>query len=117
MKIIVTGTRGFPNVQGGVEAHCEHLYPCLVRIVRGQSPESGDSPHRLRGGCDVTVMTRASYVDPALKEYRGVKLVPVNNPRKKSLEAIVHTFKAVFKAKHLGCDIVHIHAVGPALLE
>ena len=26
MKIIVTGLRGFPNIQGGVETHCEKLY-------------------------------------------------------------------------------------------
>ena len=99
LRIIVTGTRGFPNVQGGVEAHCEHLYPLLVQL-----------------GCDVTVITRQTYVDPSLKEHKGVKLYPLRNPREKSLEAIVHTFKAVFKAKQLGCDILHIHAVGPALM-
>ena len=99
LKIIATGTRGFPNVQGGVEAHCEHLYPFLVKK-----------------GCTVTVITRKTYVDPTLKEYEGVKLIPVNNPRKKSLEAIIHTFKAVIKAKQLGCDVLHIHAIGPALL-
>lgn len=99
MKIIVTGTRGFPNVQGGVEAHCEHLYPFLVKK-----------------GCDVTLITRKTYVDPALKEYKGVKLIPVSNLRKKSLETIIHTFKSVFKAKQLGCDVLHIHAIGPALM-
>ena len=26
LKIFVIGTRGFPNVQGGVERHCEELY-------------------------------------------------------------------------------------------
>lgn len=26
MKIYVFGTRGFPNIQGGVEKHCEALY-------------------------------------------------------------------------------------------
>ena len=26
MKIVVTGTRGIPNVMGGVEAHCEELF-------------------------------------------------------------------------------------------
>ena len=38
MKIIVTGLRGFPNIQGGVETHCEKLYPRLsklgVKVVR-----------------------------------------------------------------------------------
>ena len=27
MKIIVTGTRGIPDVMGGVETHCEELFP------------------------------------------------------------------------------------------
>ena len=27
MKIIVTGTRGIRNVMGGVETHCEELFP------------------------------------------------------------------------------------------
>lgn len=26
MKIIVTGTRGIPDVMGGVETHCEELF-------------------------------------------------------------------------------------------
>ena len=26
MKIVVTGTRGIPNVMGGVETHCEELF-------------------------------------------------------------------------------------------
>ena len=29
MRIVVIGTRGFPGIQGGVEKHCEHLYPLL----------------------------------------------------------------------------------------
>ncbi len=99
MKVMVTGTRGFPHVQGGVETHCEHLYPILVKK-----------------GCDVTVITRKTYIDPSLENYKGVNLVPVFNPRKKSFEAIVHTFLAVLKAKKLGCDVLHIHAIGPAIM-
>jgi len=99
MKIVVLGTRGFPYVQGGVEAHCEHLYPLIVKL-----------------GCHVTVITRKTYVDPSIKEFKGVHLCTVNNPKSKYLEAIIHTFSAILKAKLLGCDIVHMHAIGPALL-
>ncbi|MBU1044199.1 MAG: glycosyltransferase family 4 protein [Candidatus Omnitrophica bacterium] len=99
LKIIVLGTRGFPNVQGGIEKHCEQLYP----IIAGK-------------GHDVTVITRRSYVDPLLKEYKGVKLYPITNLTKKSLEAIVHTFKGVFTARRLGCDVLHVHAIGPSLV-
>ena len=31
MNIVVTGTRGIPNVMGGVETHCEHLFPRIAR--------------------------------------------------------------------------------------
>ncbi len=99
MKIIVIGTRGFPNVQGGIETHCEHLYPYVVKE-----------------GCNVSVITRKSYIDTGIKEYRGIELVPLWNSKKKSLETIIHTFCAIIKAKKLGCDIIHFHAIGPALL-
>ena len=99
MKIVVTGTRGIPNVMGGVETHCEELFPRLARR-----------------GFDVTVIRRKSYVDDGLREWRGVKLVDIESPKKKSFEAIIHTFRAINEAKRLGADIVHIHAIGPALL-
>ena len=34
LKIIVTGTRGIPNVMGGVETHCEELFPRIAAKVR-----------------------------------------------------------------------------------
>ena len=33
-RLYVFGTRGFPNVQGGVEKHCEQLIPnCQINII------------------------------------------------------------------------------------
>jgi hypothetical protein len=32
VKIIILGTRGFPNIQGGVEQHCEGLAVNLVKL-------------------------------------------------------------------------------------
>ena len=84
---------------GGVETHCEELFPRVAKM-----------------GEDVTVVRRKSYVTDALTEWNGVKLVDVETPKKKSFEAIIHTFRAINKAKQLGADIVHIHAIGPALL-
>ncbi len=98
-KVFVTGTRGIPGVMGGVETHCEELYPRLAEL-----------------GVDVTVARRSTYVDDGLAEWRGVKLVDIATPRKKSLEAIVHTWRAINRAKRMGADIVHIHSIGPALL-
>ena len=99
MKVVVTGTRGIPDILGGVETHCEELFPRIAKK-----------------GIDVTIIRRKSYVHDSLRECGDVKLVDIKTPKKKSLEAIVHTLKAILKAKELRADIVHIHAIGPALL-
>lgn len=99
MKIVVTGTRGIPNIMGGVETHCEELFPRIAKR-----------------GFDVTVIRRTNYVKDDLTEWKGVKLVNINSPKKKSFEAIIHTFRAINEAKRLRADILHIHAIGPALL-
>jgi glycosyltransferase involved in cell wall biosynthesis len=104
-KIVVTGTRGVPNIMGGVETHCEELFPRIAEM-----------------GYDVTILRRDNYVtelsDAEVKDglWNGVKLIDVASPKKKSFEAIVHTFRAINMAKALGADIVHIHAIGPALV-
>ena len=99
MKIVVTGTRGIPNIMGGVETHCEELFSRIATK-----------------GLDVTVIRRKSYVHDSLTEWKDVKLVDVETPKKKSFEAIIHTFRAINRAKRLGVDVLHIHAIGPALL-
>ncbi len=98
MKIIVLGTRGFPNIQGGVEKHCEELYPRLVAL-----------------GCQVTVIARAPYTGVKPYEHQGVTIHPLSCPKQKFLEAFVHTFLGILKAKQLKTDVLHIHAIGPSL--
>jgi len=98
MKIAVLGTRGFPGVQGGVEAHCENLYPRLVKK-----------------GCEVIVFSRKPYVDAKIDTYERVKLIPLPCPKDKFLEAILHTFIGIFYSKKIKPDILHIHAIGPSL--
>lgn len=99
MKIFVTGTRGIPGIPGGVETHCENLYPLIVQQ-----------------GHQVFLATRSAYIENPLQEWQGIRLVRCFSPRLKSIEAIVHTFLALLKARRLNPDVVHIHAVGPALL-
>lgn len=98
MKIAVIGTRGIPDIQGGVETHCEELFPRLAAM-----------------GYDITLMRRKCYVNDTLTEYKGVKLHDIYTPRKKSLEAITHTLLAVIAAKRMHADIIHCHAIGPAI--
>lgn len=101
MKIVVIGTRGIPGILGGVETHVEELYPRLVRE-----------------GHEVTVIRRSPYIsdDNKITEWHGVKLIDVYAPHKKSLEAVVHTFLAIIRARRLKPEVLHIHAIGPAIL-
>lgn len=99
MKIFVTGTRGIPDIPGGVEKHCQELYPLIAAM-----------------GHEVTLATRRPYVVNPQAEWQGVRLAHTFCPRNKSLEAIVHTFAAILKARLLRPDLVHIHAVGPGLM-
>jgi len=99
MKIFVTGTRGIPDIPGGVEKHCQELYPLIAEQ-----------------GHEVYVATRLPYVNHPQSQWRGVRLVHTYSPRCKSFEAIVHTFVAILKARWIRPDIVHIHAVGPGLM-
>lgn len=101
MKIVVTGTRGIPDIQGGVETHCEELFPIMVSY-----------------GLDIIVVRRSFYVETTnkSKEFKGVKLKDLYAPHSKSLEAIIHTFLAIIWAKFKKTDIIHIHAIGPGIM-
>jgi len=101
LKVFVIGTRGFPGVTGGVEKHCEQLYPRLAKM-----------------GIDVTVFTRSPYIPPPrrLKEWKGVKFINLWSVRAKHLEAIIHTFLGIIIARFHSPDIIHFHAVGPSIL-
>jgi glycosyltransferase involved in cell wall biosynthesis len=100
-KIIVLGTRGFPKVQGGIEKHCEELYPRLVK-----------------SGCDVTVFARAPYFSKIFRvdKWHGVRFKYLWCLKNKNFEAIFHTCIGVFFARFYSPDLLHVHAVGPALI-
>ena len=99
MKVAVVGTRGIAQIPGGIEMHCQELYPRVVAL-----------------GCDVFVMCRKCYVDEDNVEYNGVKLVHLYALQNKYFETILHSFLGIIKARILKVDILHIHAIGSALL-
>ena len=101
MKIVVAGTRGIPNILGGVETHCQELYPVLAKK-----------------GLDITVVRRSCYVsdDNKIAKYNGVKLKDIYAPKIKKWEAVVHTFLAVCYARRVNAAVLHIHAIGPAIM-
>lgn len=97
MHVVVLGLRGMPNVQGGVETHCQHLFTKIAAQ-----------------GHEVTVVCRRPYVNADLT-CGPVKLFPSRCPRQQNLETILHTFVGVFHAWRFRPDILHIHAIGPSL--
>lgn len=102
MKICVIGLRGLPGIMGGVETHCEQLYPRLKAM---------------RPSDEIVVFGRRPYLPGRETLYQGVRIVPLYAARNKYLEAISNALVAVIHARFaVKADIVHIHAIGPALV-
>lgn len=101
IRVAWLGLRGFPNVQGGVETHAEHLCPLLAEL-----------------GCEVEVITRSPYQPREVGEsWRGVRFHRLWAPHSKGLEAVLHTFLGVLYAGLVSRpDVLHIQAIGPALM-
>lgn len=99
-KVIFVGLRGVPEIQGGVETH--------VAAIAARLAERG---------WRVEVLGRAPYL-PSQRPYRwkGVTVTPVWAPRSRSFEALAHTALGLIVAAGRNPDLVHIHAIGPALL-
>lgn len=99
----MVGLRGIPDVSGGIETHCEYLLPKIADlnpdeqfVVIGRRPSMGGEILRRRGNLTV---------------------VPLFAMKNRFLETISNTFVGVLKARMVyNCRIVHLHAVGPALL-
>lgn len=100
LRVMMLGLRGFPNVQGGVERHAERLCPLLAEM-----------------GCKVEVVVRARYVPRRQEPYwRGVRRLRLWSPKSRTLEAIVHSLLGVLVAAWRRPDILHVQAIGPALV-
>lgn len=98
--VIILGLRGIPHVQGGVEKHVEMLAAGLA--ARGWSVE---------------VIGRSRYLPGnGSHMWNGVRVTSLWAPQSSALEAIVHTFLGVWLAAWHRPDILHLHAVGPALM-
>jgi len=99
IKVMVLGLRGFPDVQGGVEKHAEHLYPLLAK-----------------SGCQVDVITRSPYMPREHRSWRGITFHRLWAPRVTGIEALIHTILGVLYAAIKRPDVLHIHAIGPAIV-
>ena len=96
---MVLGVRGIPNVAGGVETHAEQLYRRLAAL-----------------GCHVEVIVRTPFVSKAAKSFGPIRLRRIWAPRRPGLEALVHSILGVLYAGLTRPEILHIHAIGPAIV-
>jgi glycosyltransferase involved in cell wall biosynthesis len=102
MKVCVLGLRGLPCVMGGVEMHCEQLFPRLKK---------------LRPDDSFTIIARTAYVSRPISEYEGLRIVSLRHAKSRHLETITNTIYGVFYARFvLGAELLHLHGIGPALV-
>lgn len=99
--VYVTGLRGIPGIIGGVESHCEELLPRIA----ARAPD-----------LDIEVLGRSGFVGREPHPYKGVIVRGLPAPAGTATEAIGGTASAILHAWRKRADLIHIHAIGPALL-
>jgi glycosyltransferase involved in cell wall biosynthesis len=98
MRIFVFGTRGFPGVQGGVEKHCEYLYPLLSDKF------------------DITIFRRKPFLHAKNNDiYPSLHFIDLISTKIKGFEAFFHSFLCTIYCLYKLPDIVHIHNIGPGI--
>ena len=99
LKVAFIGGRGVISKYSGIEAYYEEVGKRLVGM-----------------GHEVTVYCR-NYFTPAQAAHNGMRLVRLPTIRSKHLETVVHTLLSTAHALTQGYDLVHYHALGPALFS
>ena len=98
MTVFVFGTRGIPNIQGGVEKHCEELYSAMpenffITLFRRKSFLHADVPNR----------------------YKQIRFIDLVSTKIKGFESFFHSFSAALYCIFHRSDIVHVHNIGPGI--
>jgi glycosyltransferase involved in cell wall biosynthesis len=89
----------------------------LVSKYSGSETYYEEVGRRLAGmGHNVTVYCR-NYFTPPGKKHNGMKMVRLPTIRSKHLETVIHTLLSTMHVLTQPCDVVHYHALGPALFS
>lgn len=99
LRVAFIGGRGVISKYSGIEAYYEEVGKELVAL-----------------GCAVTIYCR-SYFTPDLKIHNGMRLVRLPTIRSKHFETVLHTLLSTLHVMFSSNDIVHYHALGPALFS
>ncbi|HEY9301949.1 MAG TPA: glycosyltransferase family 4 protein, partial [Phormidium sp.] len=101
MKIAVIGAKGLPAKQGGIEHHCEEIYPRLV--TQGHS---------------VDLFARSSYTESTSLEtydYKGVRVISLPCLYTGGMDALLSSALGAIASTRKHYDIIHFHALGPSI--
>jgi len=103
MKIAVIGAKNIPPQQGGIEHYCAEIYPRIV--AQGHS---------------VDLFARSSVTNESVFNRRdcdGVQVISLPCPGKRGLDALTSSLLGAIATVGFNYDIVHFHALGPALFS
>jgi glycosyltransferase involved in cell wall biosynthesis len=99
LRVAFIGGRGVISKYSGIETYYEEVGKQLVQM-----------------GHEVTVYCR-NHFTPALVEHNGMRLVRLPTIRSKHLETVIHTLLSTAHALTQRYDVVHYHALGPAMFS
>jgi glycosyltransferase involved in cell wall biosynthesis len=99
LRVAFIGGRGVISKYSGIETYYEEVGKRLAKM-----------------GNDVTVYCR-TYFTPSVKQHNGMRVVRLPTIRSKHLETLVHTILSTLHVMFSRCDVVHYHALGPALFS
>ncbi len=97
IRIAFIGGRGVISKYSGIETYYEE--------VGGRLAQMG---HEMVAHC-------RGYFTPKVAAYKGMRIVRLPTIRTKHLETLTHTLLSTLQVIFTKCDIVHYHALGPAL--
>jgi glycosyltransferase involved in cell wall biosynthesis len=99
LRVAFIGGRGLISKYSGIETYYEEVGRRLAAM-----------------GHEVTVYCR-KYFTPPLAEQNGMRILRLSTVRSKHFETLIHTFLSTMHVLTQPCDVVHYHALGPALLS
>ena len=99
LRVAFIGGRGVVSKYSGIETYYEEIGKRLTAM-----------------GHEVTAYCR-TYFTPPGKKHNGMLVLRLPTIRSKHLETLVHTFLSTLHVLVRPCDVVHYHALGPALFS
>lgn len=100
LRVAFIGGRGVVSKYSGIETYYEEVGKRLVQR-----------------GHEVTIYCRNYFTPQQSGDYNGMRLVRLPTIRSKHLETAVHTILSTAHALAQRYDIIHFHALGPALFS